>query len=54
MAYFRVTDCKAAAEKAVQLGARVYMPATLMENVGTIAVLADPQGAVFSLYQSIK
>jgi predicted enzyme related to lactoylglutathione lyase len=27
------------------------MPAELMPDVGTIAVLADPQGAVFALYQ---
>jgi len=25
-----------------------------MENVGTVAILADPQGALFALYQSIK
>jgi predicted enzyme related to lactoylglutathione lyase len=51
MAYFQVSDCKASAEKAARLGAKTIMPANLMAEVGTIAVLADPQGAVFSLYQ---
>ena len=27
------------------------LPADLMPGVGTIAVLSDPQGAVFALYQ---
>jgi predicted enzyme related to lactoylglutathione lyase len=53
MAYFHVTDCKAVAEKAVKQGASAKMPAELMPDVGTIAVLADPQGAVFALYQPL-
>ena len=51
--YFHVVDCKASAAKAAQLGASTMMPAQLMQDVGTIAVLADPQGAVFALYQPI-
>jgi uncharacterized protein len=51
MAYFHVADCKASAAKAAQLGASTIMPADVMPDVGTIAVLADPQGAVFALYQ---
>jgi hypothetical protein len=27
------------------------MPAEFMQDVGTIGVLLDPQGAVFALYQ---
>jgi predicted enzyme related to lactoylglutathione lyase len=53
MCYFHVTDCKATSAKAAQLGARTLMPAALMSGVGTIAVLADPQGAVFALYQPL-
>jgi predicted enzyme related to lactoylglutathione lyase len=30
------------------------MPAELMTDVGTIAVLKDPQGAVFALYQELR
>jgi predicted enzyme related to lactoylglutathione lyase len=51
MAYFHAADCKASAAKAAQLGASTIVPASLMPDVGTIAVLADPQGAVFALYQ---
>jgi len=51
MSYFHVADCKATAARAAELGASTMMPAQLMPDVGTIAVLADPQGAVFALYQ---
>ena len=51
IAYFRVSDCKASAAKAKTLGANLYMEPMFMENVGTMAVVADPQGAVFSLFQ---
>jgi len=54
ISYFHVTDSKATATKAAQLGASTMMPAQLMPEVGTIAVLADPQGAVFALYQPIE
>ena len=37
-----------------ELGASTIMPATLMGDVGTIAVIADPQGAVFALYQPVS
>jgi len=54
MTYFHVADCKASAAKAAQLGASTIMPADVMPDVGTIAVLADPQGAVFALYQHMQ
>jgi predicted enzyme related to lactoylglutathione lyase len=54
MTYFHAADCKASAAKAASLGATTLMPATLMENVGTIAVLMDPQGAAFSLFQPAR
>jgi predicted enzyme related to lactoylglutathione lyase len=53
MAYFAVKDARATGAKATQLGANTLMPAELMPDVGTIAVLADPQGAVFAIYQHI-
>ena len=51
MIYFLVADCAASAKKAADLGAKTMMPATPMPDVGTIAILQDPQGAVFALYQ---
>ena len=53
MSYFHAADCKATAAKAAQLGASTIMPADVMADVGTIAVLSDPRGAVFALYQPL-
>ena len=52
LAYFTVSDCDAAAAKAKQLGAKLYMPPTTFEDVGRIAVIADPQGATFAIFQA--
>ncbi len=49
--YFNASNCDALADKAKALGAKFYLPPTTMENVGRFAVLADPQGAVFALFQ---
>src|SRR5262245_44119010 len=54
MSYFHVPDCRTSASKAAQLGASTMMPADVVADVGTIAVMADPQGAVFALYQPVK
>lgn len=54
LSYFHVTDCIATAARAAELGASTLMPAAVLPDVGTIAVLADPQGAVFALYQHLK
>lgn len=52
LAYFAVSDCDAAAAKAKQLGAKIHLAPKTMENVGRWAVVADPQGAAFALFQS--
>jgi hypothetical protein len=52
--YFLVTDCDASTAKAKQLGGRELMPAMSMEGVGRFSVVADPQGAVFSLFQPAR
>jgi len=54
LSYFLTSDCKGLAAKAKQLGGRAFLEPMLMEKVGTVAILADPQGAAFALYQSIK
>jgi uncharacterized protein len=51
LAYFLVADCDASAAQATQLGATVYAGPMSIENVGRMAVVADPQGAVFALFQ---
>jgi predicted enzyme related to lactoylglutathione lyase len=47
-----VKDCDAATAKAKDGGAKVYAGPMSMEGVGRWSVLADPQGAVFALFQS--
>jgi len=54
MIYFQVRDVAASAAKAAKLGAKVLMPAQDMEGVGTWAILADPQGAVFAIFKSAR
>jgi predicted enzyme related to lactoylglutathione lyase len=53
LVYFQVDDCVAATQKAKDLGASVLAGPYLMDNVGHIAVLADPQGAAFALFQNL-
>jgi uncharacterized protein len=52
--YFAVDDCDASAEKAKSLGARFFMPPMTFEDVGRMAVMADPQGASFAIFQGRK
>ena len=54
MIYFAVTDCDVATAHAQQLNGAVYMPPSTMEDVLRIAILADPQGGVFALFQDLK
>lgn len=50
MVYFLVEDVNAMAAKVTELGGAVSVPPTEM-GAGTFAVLADPQGAVFTVMQ---
>ena len=52
--YIQVADVDATAAKAQQSGGKVLMPANKMEGVGTWAILADPQGAVFAVFKSAR
>jgi len=52
LVYFWVEDVDASTKKAQELGARVYAPPMTIEGVGRMAVVADPQGAVFALFKS--
>lgn len=51
MIYLLVSDCKAAASKASELGSQSLLEPMDMPKVGRMAVLKDPQGAVFALFQ---
>ncbi|MGC1105761.1 MAG: VOC family protein [Candidatus Acidiferrales bacterium] len=52
--YLQVANCEATTAKAKQLGARIYMPAMKIENVGWMCVMADPQGAAFAIFQPAR
>lgn len=49
MPYFLVDDCDLSAAKAQSLGGAVCVPPTDIPSVGRFAVLADGQGAYFSI-----
>ena len=54
MIYIQTSNCDAVAAKAKQLGAKFYLEPMTMENVGRFAIIADPQGAAFAIFQSMR
>lgn len=54
LAYFLVDDVDASTKKAAELGAKTYVPPTTIPNAGRFSVLADPQGAAFSVFQPVR
>ena len=53
LAYITVPDVDATVKQAESLGGRTYVPGTDIPTVGRFAVLADPQGAVFSVFKPL-
>lgn len=54
LAYFQVDDVDATANKAKEMGAKMFLPPMSMEGVGRMSVMADPQGAVFAIFKSAR
>jgi predicted enzyme related to lactoylglutathione lyase len=54
MPYFLISDCDASAAKAKQLGAKVCMEPKTLAEAGRFAILSDPEGAGFAIFQSIS
>jgi uncharacterized protein len=52
--YFSTPDTDKTVEDAKKAGAKVMSPAWDIPNIGRCAVLIDPQGASFSLLQSVE
>jgi hypothetical protein len=52
LVYFAVDDVDAGAKKAAELGATVMAGPADIPGMGRFAVLTDPEGAVFALFQS--
>jgi uncharacterized protein len=51
LSYFQVTDVDATASKAKELGGSVAVPPMDIPGAGRFAVIQDPSGATFALYQ---
>ena len=51
MGYVGVADCDAAAEALVAAGGTLHRPPQEIPGIGRFAVVADPQGAAFTLFQ---
>ena len=51
MIYIQVASCENSADKAKKLGAAVCLAPTKVEKAGTMAVLTDPQGASFAVFE---
>jgi uncharacterized protein len=51
LAYFAASDVDTAAAKAKALGGGLHSAPITIEGAGRLAVLADPQGAVFAIFQ---
>jgi predicted enzyme related to lactoylglutathione lyase len=49
--YFQVSNCDESVAKATGMSAQVLFPPTDVQNVGRMAIIKDPQGAVFALFQ---
>ena len=52
--YLMTSNCDATAAKAKKLGAKFLLEPMTMENVGRMAVIADPQGAAFAIFQPMR
>jgi hypothetical protein len=53
MGYVGVNDVDAATAKAKRLGGTVYVEARDIPNMGRFSVVADPQMAVFAMFQAV-
>ncbi len=51
LSYFQVADCDSTAARAREMGAKFCLEPFTMENVGRFAILDDPQGAAFAIFQ---
>jgi uncharacterized protein len=51
--YFLVDNCDASAAKAKELGGTVLFGPLTLEKVGRFAIIDDPQGAGFALFQAL-
>jgi len=51
MPYFQVASADASAAKAQQLGGKLMVPPQDIPNTGRFAIVTDPQGAMFAVFE---
>ncbi len=51
MPYFQVANCDASTAKAKELGGNVMVRPQDIPNTGRFAIVSDPQGAMFAVFQ---
>jgi uncharacterized protein YndB with AHSA1/START domain/predicted enzyme related to lactoylglutathione lyase len=51
LSYISVADCNASAAKAEKLGAKICLPPKDIPTIGRIAVITDPLGTPFGIFQ---
>jgi hypothetical protein len=51
MPYFQVTNVDTSASKAKELGGNLMVPPQEIPNTGRFAIVTDPQGAMFAIFQ---
>jgi uncharacterized protein len=54
LTHLHTTDAKATSEHAAKLGGKIVKPAFKVGEFGTMALVADPQGGTFALWQPAK
>ncbi|HYL38918.1 MAG TPA: VOC family protein [Bryobacteraceae bacterium] len=54
LSYFAASDVDAITKRAQGLGAKIWGPPMSIEGAGRIAILGDPQGAAFALFQESR
>ena len=52
--YIDVADVDVSAKKAEKLGGKILKGTTVVDGQGRFAIVADPAGATFALWQSTK
>jgi predicted enzyme related to lactoylglutathione lyase len=52
MPYFQVSNVDVSASKSKELGGKVFLGPQDIPNAGRFAILTDPQGAVFAIFQA--
>lgn len=52
LAYIHVDDVSSSTAQAEKLGGKVVQPVTEVPGMGSFSVIADPEGAVFGLWEA--